>query len=178
MSGPRRPSLMASLAVANFQESLFQNWGLKPRAASEARHLPRRVRAHNAKGCPGALETLGRPFGGQTNADHWMMHYKAVLTDRGKAVVDAWKRGDERAWLEAQKTGDGRVGPWVRISAGSPWVPILVGASGWVPISMVLAPTPGPLDSSGCRDAREHAMVGKRPRASCLCICIGGAYDV
>jgi hypothetical protein len=29
---PARPSLMASLAVGNFQESLFQVWGLKPRA--------------------------------------------------------------------------------------------------------------------------------------------------
>jgi hypothetical protein len=42
---PARPSLMASLAVGNFKESLFQNRGLKPRAASEARPLPRRARA-------------------------------------------------------------------------------------------------------------------------------------
>jgi hypothetical protein len=34
-----RPSLMASLAVGNFQESLFQVWGLKPPAAHS--HLSR-----------------------------------------------------------------------------------------------------------------------------------------
>jgi hypothetical protein len=42
---------MAGLAVGNFQESLFQVWGLKPRAASEARPLPRRVRARNSIQC-------------------------------------------------------------------------------------------------------------------------------
>jgi hypothetical protein len=39
------------------------------------------------------------------SADQQWMRYKAI-TDRGKAVVDAWKRGDEEAWLEAQKMGD------------------------------------------------------------------------